>query len=161
MKAKTQLVTLSTIAAVSGLLVSAGCKREGSTTADADTATSQSYVQSGTNKTATLRDRTAAMRAGESNRADNTRINVRDRDDSTLTAGDQGASEADRDITQQIRKGLTSNDKMSTTAKNIKIITRDCKVTCAASWHPKRKKQPLRPWRKAWPAKATSPTSWK
>jgi osmotically-inducible protein OsmY len=121
MKPNIQLATLCIITALPGILVSAGCKREESATAEADMSSSRSYAQTSTNQTAT-----PAIRA---ERADNTRINVRDRDDSTLTAGDQGTTEADRDITQQIRKSLPSDDKLSATAKNIKIITNDRKVT--------------------------------
>ncbi len=61
---------------------------------------------------------------------DNTAKNVRDRDGATLTAGDQGNSPADREITQKIRKSLVIDATgYSTTAKNIKIITMDGKVT--------------------------------
>jgi len=60
---------------------------------------------------------------------DNTAKNVRDRSDSTLTPGDQSKSEADRETTRRIRRALTSNDQLSTDAKNIKIITVDGKVT--------------------------------
>lgn len=62
--------------------------------------------------------------------ADNTARNVRDRDDATLTPGDQGASAADRDITQKIRKALVIDASgYSATAKNVKIITANGKVT--------------------------------
>jgi hyperosmotically inducible periplasmic protein len=61
---------------------------------------------------------------------DNSRNNVRDRDDATLTPGDQGNSPADRDITQKIRKALVIDASgYSVTAKNIKIITVNGKVT--------------------------------
>ncbi|HSU52914.1 MAG TPA: BON domain-containing protein [Candidatus Dormibacteraeota bacterium] len=61
--------------------------------------------------------------------ADNSGRNVRDRSDATLTSGDQGNSEPDREITRQIRRALNSNDQFSTVAKNIKIITTNGKVT--------------------------------
>lgn len=54
---------------------------------------------------------------------------MRDRSDATLTPGDQGGSEADREITRRIRRALSSNDQLSTDAKNIKVITLDGKVT--------------------------------
>src|SRR6185295_10176636 len=61
---------------------------------------------------------------------DNTRQNVRDRADAPLTAGDQGHSPADREITQKIRKGLVIDaNGYSMAAKNIKIITVNGKVT--------------------------------
>ena len=61
---------------------------------------------------------------------DNTRINVRDRDDTTLTPGDQGTTPYDRDVTIQIRKALVSaTNDYSVAAKNVKIITANGKVT--------------------------------
>lgn len=42
---------------------------------------------------------------------------------------DQGSSEADRKITQQIRQDLMKDKSLSFTAKNVKIITIDGKVT--------------------------------
>lgn len=61
--------------------------------------------------------------------ADNTRVNERDRESSALTPMDQGESEADRDMTQSIRKAVIADDSLSFTAKNVKIITRDGLVT--------------------------------
>jgi osmotically-inducible protein OsmY len=61
--------------------------------------------------------------------ADNTDKNERDRDAKALTPGDQGESEGDRTITQQIRQGVVAADALSVTAKNVKIITVDGVVT--------------------------------
>jgi osmotically-inducible protein OsmY len=61
--------------------------------------------------------------------ADNTAKNARDRNDATLTPGDQGNSPADREITQKIRKALIGASGYSTTANNIKIITANGQVT--------------------------------
>jgi hyperosmotically inducible protein len=61
--------------------------------------------------------------------ADNSGKNVRDRDNAMKTAGDQSENEADRTITQEIRRAVTSDDTLSTNAKNIKIITNDGTVT--------------------------------
>lgn len=61
--------------------------------------------------------------------ADNTDRNERDRDGDTLTPMDQGKSEADRTITQTIRKAVVGNDSLSTNAHNVKIITVDGAVT--------------------------------
>ena len=55
--------------------------------------------------------------------------NKRDRSGSTATSGDQGGSEADRRVTQEIRKAVVDDDKLSTAAKNVKIITSDGVVT--------------------------------
>jgi hypothetical protein len=60
---------------------------------------------------------------------DNTGVNERDRNDPSLTPMDQGGSEADRKTTQQIRQAVMADDSLSFTAKNIKIITREGKVT--------------------------------
>lgn len=61
--------------------------------------------------------------------ADNTDKNERDRNTNTLTPGDQGGSEADRNVTQQIRQDLVKNEALSMTGKNVKIITVDGVVT--------------------------------
>jgi hyperosmotically inducible protein len=60
---------------------------------------------------------------------DNTKNNERDREGNTLTPGDQSNTEADRKITQDIRKEIVKNDSLTTVAKNIKIITIDGNVT--------------------------------
>jgi len=61
--------------------------------------------------------------------ADNSGINTRDRDTNNLTPGDQGNTAADIQLTQNIRKAVMSDSNYSMTAKNIKIITVDGKVT--------------------------------
>ena len=61
--------------------------------------------------------------------ADNTARNQRDRSSSAVTPVDQGNSQSDLDITQKIRQAVMKDDKLSFTAKNVKIITRDGKVT--------------------------------
>ena len=61
---------------------------------------------------------------------DNTTTNARNRSDATLTPGDQGETSADREVTQKIRKALVIDASgYSTTAKNIKIMTVNGKVT--------------------------------
>jgi len=65
--------------------------------------------------------------------ADNTRVNARDRNGSTLTPMDQGSSEADRKLTQQIRQAVVGDKSLSFTAKNVKIITINGKVTLRGS----------------------------
>ncbi|MET0790400.1 MAG: BON domain-containing protein [Polyangiaceae bacterium] len=61
--------------------------------------------------------------------ADNSRVNRRDSGGATLTPMDQGPSEADRKITRDIRQAVMSDSSLSFTAKNVKIITVDGKVT--------------------------------
>jgi hyperosmotically inducible protein len=60
---------------------------------------------------------------------DNSARNARDRDDQNKTTGDQSENEADRTITQNIRRAVTADDSLSTNAKNVKIITNDGTVT--------------------------------
>ena len=60
---------------------------------------------------------------------DNTGRNVRDRNDGAVTPGDQGSSDTDLKITQEIRRTLTDSEKLSTNGKNVKIITLDRVVT--------------------------------
>lgn len=63
------------------------------------------------------------------NAPDNSRVNQRDRSDKTLTPLNQGNNEADLETTRRIRKALNDNPALSTTAKNIKVITTNGKVT--------------------------------
>jgi hyperosmotically inducible protein len=61
--------------------------------------------------------------------ADNTGKNVRDRDEESLTATDQSNDPADIKMTADIRKMVVNDGSLSMTAKNVKIITVDGKVT--------------------------------
>jgi hyperosmotically inducible protein len=76
-------------------------------------------------------------------RADNTGRNVRDRDDATLTPGDQGETDADRTITRAIRQAINANPQLSTTAKNIKIITSNGRVTLRGPVNSEQEKQTI------------------
>jgi hyperosmotically inducible periplasmic protein len=60
---------------------------------------------------------------------DNTTTNERDRSGETQTSGDQSNSSSDLKITQAIRQALMKDGDLSTTAKNIKIITANGQVT--------------------------------
>ena len=71
----------------------------------------------------------AAMAADEKTKPDNTATNERDRSGETQTSGDQSNSSADLKITQAIRQALMKDSELSTTAKNIKIITDNGQVT--------------------------------
>ena len=77
------------------------------------------------------KDRAADEKAAQTTTPapDNSGVNVRDRNDQTPTAGDQGENEADRKISQNIRQSLTADDTLSTNGKNVKVITIDGKVT--------------------------------
>jgi osmotically-inducible protein OsmY len=65
----------------------------------------------------------------EKSKPDNTVTNERDRSGETKTSGDQSNSSADLKVTQAIRQALMKDSKLSTTAKNIKIITANGQVT--------------------------------
>jgi hyperosmotically inducible periplasmic protein len=65
----------------------------------------------------------------EKTKPDNSATNERDRSDGTKTSGDQSNSSADLKITQAIRQALMKDSELSTTAKNIKIITASGQVT--------------------------------
>lgn len=60
---------------------------------------------------------------------DNTKANKRDRDAAAATADDQGQSKEDIELTRKIRKQLTSDETLSTYAKNVKVIAKDGVVT--------------------------------
>lgn len=62
--------------------------------------------------------------------ADNTARNRRDRDPALrVDPMDQGNRRSDIEITAKIRSGIVANDRLSTNAKNVKIVTRDGQVT--------------------------------
>ena len=60
--------------------------------------------------------------------ADDTGRNARDRDGQTMTPLDQSNDPDDVKVTREIRSALVADDALSTTAKNIKIITVHGKV---------------------------------
>jgi len=65
----------------------------------------------------------------EKAKPDNTATNERDRSGETKTSGDESNSSADLKVTQAIRRALMRDRELSTTAKNIKIITANGQVT--------------------------------
>jgi osmotically-inducible protein OsmY len=71
----------------------------------------------------------AAIAADDKTKPDNAATNERDRSGETKTSGDQSNSSADLKITQAIRQALMKDSELSTTAKNIKIITDNGQVT--------------------------------
>jgi hyperosmotically inducible periplasmic protein len=70
-----------------------------------------------------------AVAADEKTNADNTALNQRDRSGKTATSGDQSNNSADLKITQAIRQALMKDGELSSTAKNIKVITANGQVT--------------------------------
>src|SRR2546421_295125 len=65
----------------------------------------------------------------EKAKPDNTAKNEHDRSSGTKTSGDQSNSSADLKITQAIRRALIKDRELSTTAKNIKVVTANGQVT--------------------------------
>jgi osmotically-inducible protein OsmY len=61
--------------------------------------------------------------------ADNSGRNVRDQDANRVTPQDQSNTETDVRITQAIRKAVVADKHLSTSAHNVKIITRKGVVT--------------------------------
>lgn len=57
--------------------------------------------------------------------ADNTERNKRDRDAAAATAGRQGNSKTDLELTARIRRAITADKTLSTNAHNVKIITNE------------------------------------
>ena len=70
----------------------------------------------------------AVVLAGEHD-VDNSATNARDREDRTLTPGDQGGSTQDREVTANVRQAIVQDDTLSMDAQNVKIITQDGVVT--------------------------------
>ena len=60
---------------------------------------------------------------------DNTGVNVRDRASDAVTPFSQSNKRGDVEITRQIRRSLMKDKALSTTAKNVKVITVDGRVT--------------------------------
>jgi hyperosmotically inducible periplasmic protein len=56
---------------------------------------------------------------------DNTKVNAQPENHEMKTSQSQGNSEADINLTKTIRQNVVKQDKLSTNAKNVKIITMD------------------------------------
>jgi hyperosmotically inducible periplasmic protein len=86
--------------------------------------------QQGSSSGGTEQSSASTAASGQSAKdADNTALNKRDRSGETLTPGDQANTDADRELARNARRAIVKNDQLSTTAKNIKIIVADGKVT--------------------------------
>jgi hyperosmotically inducible periplasmic protein len=75
------------------------------------------------------RDRSAREQAEADKDADNTGRNVRDRESDRLTPIQQGSSEADVEMTRNIRREIVNQKNFSVNAKNVKVITANGRVT--------------------------------
>lgn len=128
-------VKLFIVPAAALAIVLAGCGKTDTSdnmgsSGDAGISASADSGSSATVRVSTNADGASASASATATKdADNTGINKRDRAEDALTAGDQGNTESDRELTRKIRRALTSNDQFSTIAKNIKIIATDGKVT--------------------------------
>ncbi|HEX8371467.1 MAG TPA: BON domain-containing protein [Chthoniobacterales bacterium] len=88
------------------------------------TAPGVSSADQPTNPDADAKLSTKDLKPNPANKAkDNTAHNDRDKTGETLTPEDQSNDPADIQITAQIRRALVGDDKLSTNAKNVKIIT--------------------------------------
>ena len=70
-----------------------------------------------------------AIYMAASSALENTEVNVRDKDNTTLTPEDQKETKKDIKITAHIRKAVVKDKSLSIDAKNAKIITRSGVVT--------------------------------
>ena len=74
-------------------------------------------------------EQNAAIYLAADSALENTEINVRDKDNTTLTPEDQKETESDIKITADIRQAIIKNKSLSVNAQNVKIITRNGVVT--------------------------------
>lgn len=109
MKLKLQRASLAVCLALPFSLLLVGCEKQ-------TVSTDSNSVSARTNATSV--------------EADNSARNVRDRNDATLTSGDQGATPSDREITTKVRRAVVNGtNDFSVSAQNVKIITLNGKVT--------------------------------
>ena len=72
---------------------------------------------------------TNPMPQSDQPKADNTKVNKRDRNQGEVTADNQKMNAADRTLTAKIRKSVMADKSLSTYAHNVKIISQDGQVT--------------------------------
>jgi hyperosmotically inducible periplasmic protein len=60
---------------------------------------------------------------------DNSAVNVRDRDDAAVTAGQQSNAQSDVELTRQIREAVVKDSSLSVMAQNVKIVSANGSVT--------------------------------
>src|SRR6202165_3768136 len=65
----------------------------------------------------------------EPTKADNTKVNQRDRNKAEPTADQQKENKSDRDLVKEIRRAITKDKSLSTYAHNVKIISENGSVT--------------------------------
>jgi osmotically-inducible protein OsmY len=117
MNKKIKLANLVSVAGIPLVLAVSGCQIKNGTADDSSTNTLFVVTNSPGNGT-------------NSNSADNSQNNARDRNGVNQTPIDQGNSSADIQLTQQIRKLVVNGtNNFSVAAQNIKIITQNGQVT--------------------------------
>jgi len=62
-------------------------------------------------------------------KADNTKVNQRDRSNAEPTADQQKENKPDRDLAKDIRRAITKDKSLSTYAHNVKVIAENGTVT--------------------------------
>src|SRR5947209_3874020 len=62
-------------------------------------------------------------------KADNTKVNERDRDKAAPTADQQKENKSDRDLAKNIRRAIVKDKALSTYAHNVKVISENGTVT--------------------------------
>lgn len=72
---------------------------------------------------------TSKLQLAQNVAPDNTKKNIRDRNQARLTAEDQSNAGADLDITSNLRKAIIRTKGLSANAQNVKIITKNGRVT--------------------------------
>jgi hyperosmotically inducible protein len=117
------------VAAISAGLLATGCNPSNSEKGASGQSSSAETGQGQSASTASVQTGGASASSATDKQPDNTGVNKRDRSGQSLTSGDQGNSKSDREMTRKIRRTITQNDQLSTTAKNIKIITANGKTT--------------------------------
>jgi osmotically-inducible protein OsmY len=87
--------------------------------------------------------------------ADNSKKNERDRSGETKTPVDQSNRPEDLKVTQSIRKAVVKDGSLSMTAKNVKIITAEGKVTLRGPVNTAEEKKKIEGYAKASAGKMT------
>jgi hyperosmotically inducible protein len=71
----------------------------------------------------------AVVAFAQAPKADNSKVNTRDREKGAVTADQQKNDVSDREITQKIRQSLMRDKALSMYAHNVKVVARDGQVT--------------------------------
>ena len=79
----------------------------------------------------------------QSNSADNTKVNKRDRAQSEPTADNAKNGTSDRELMRQIRRDVVADKSLSTYAHNVKIIAQGGKVTLKGVVHTEEEKKTI------------------